>query len=90
MQEVYLASIIDSIPVQQSAIIMTPEESQRLEACIQEAAAILYRNTPKSELKPLESIEKTVREQILQHVSPKIALFLSAKSPEPRVAESEN
>lgn len=51
---------------------MTPEESQRLEACIQEAAAILYRNTPKNELTSLESIEKTVRQQILQHISPKI------------------
>lgn len=69
---------------------MNPEESQRLEACIQEAAAILYRNTPSSELKTLESIEKTVREQILQHVSPKIALFLSAKSPSPSVVESES
>ena len=69
---------------------MTPEESQRLEACIQEAATILYRNTPKNKLKTLESIEKTVREQIIQHVSPKIALFLSAKSPERSVVESEN
>ncbi len=69
---------------------MTPEESQRLQACIQEAAAILYRNTASGELKTLESIEKTVREQILQHVSPKIALFLSAKSPEPSVVESES
>ncbi len=69
---------------------MTPEESQRLEACIQEAAAISYRNTHKSELQTLESIEKTVRDQILQQVSPKIALFLSVKSPERSVAESEN
>lgn len=62
--------------------MMTPEESQRLETCIQEAAAILYRHTPKSELKSLESIEKTVRKQILEQVSPKIAVFLSAKSQE--------
>lgn len=40
--------------------MMTPEQSQRLEACVHEAAAILYDNTPKSELKTLESIEKTV------------------------------
>lgn len=53
---------------------MTPEESQRLEACIQEAAAIIYRNTPKNELTSLESIEKTVRQQMLQHVSPKIGI----------------
>ena len=69
---------------------MTPEESQRLEACIQEAAAILYRNTRKSELKTLESIEKTVREQILQHVSPKIALKVcSFCSVFPQVSKAE-
>lgn len=67
--------------------MMTPEQSQRLEACIHEAAAILYDNTPKSELKTLESIEKTVRTQILEQVSPKIAVFLSAKSPERSEAE---
>jgi hypothetical protein len=58
---------------------MTPEEQKRLQACINEIAQILYNNTPKAELTTLEAIEKTVRQQMLEHVSPKIALFLSKK-----------
>ncbi len=61
---------------------MTPEKAQRLQACIQEMAAILYEETNNSELIDLESIEKKVRQQMLEHVSPQIALFLSSKSPE--------
>jgi hypothetical protein len=34
---------------------MTPEDSQRLEACLVEAAEILYRNTQTEELKSFES-----------------------------------
>ena len=56
---------------------MTPEEQERIQACTQEIGEILYRNTPKGELKNLEGIERTVRQQMLEHVSPKVALFLS-------------
>lgn len=58
---------------------MTPEKQARLKACIQEIAAILYEETNAKELMTLESIEKTVRHQMLEHVSPQIALFLSSK-----------
>ena len=58
---------------------MTPEEAQRLQACVQEMAAILYRNTPAEELKTLEGIEKAVRQQMLEHVSPEVGVFLSSK-----------
>ena len=58
---------------------MTPEEAQRLQACVQEIAAILYPNTPASELKTLEGIEKAVRQQMLEHVSPEVGIFLSSK-----------
>jgi hypothetical protein len=58
---------------------MTPEEQKRLQACINEIAQILYNNTPKAELTTLEAIEKAVRQQMMEHVSPKIALFLSKK-----------
>ena len=54
---------------------MTPEEQERIQACTQEIGEILYRNTPKGELKNLEGIERTVRQQMLEHVSPKVALF---------------
>lgn len=58
---------------------MTPEEAQRLQACVQEIATILYKNTPTEELKTLEGIEKAVRRQMLEQVSPKVAVFLSNK-----------
>ena len=54
---------------------MTPEDSQRLEACLQEAAEILYRNTPAAEMTDFESLEKVVRTKMLEQVSPKIAFF---------------
>lgn len=58
---------------------MTPEEVQRLHAATQEIAAILYKNASPESVKTLEGIEKTVRTQMLEHVSPEIALFLSSK-----------
>lgn len=56
---------------------MTPEEKQRLQAAVREIASILYKNTSPEALETLEGIEKTVREQMLQQVSPRIAFFLS-------------
>ncbi len=58
---------------------MTPQEEQRLEACVTEIAQILYNNTPAEKITSLEEIEKTVRQQMMEHVSPRIALFLSKK-----------
>ncbi len=55
---------------------MTPEEAQRVQVCIQEIAAILYKNTDPAQVTSLEGIETTVRQQMLEHVSPNIALFL--------------
>jgi hypothetical protein len=60
---------------------MTPEEQERLRACTQEMAEILYRNSDKAGLKTLEGIEQSVRQQMLEHVSPEVALFLSTVKP---------
>lgn len=60
---------------------MTPEEVQRLQECVQEIAAILYKNTTPAQLTSLEAIETIVRQHMLEHVSPNIALFLSNKKP---------
>ena len=62
--------------------VMTPDKQERNEACIQELATLLYEEADKSQLLNLEGIEKTVRRQILEHVSPNIALFLSNKRQE--------
>jgi hypothetical protein len=65
--------------IKQRGYSMTPEKQARLKACIQELAAIRYEEVNAKELSSLESIEKTVRQQMLEHVSPQIALFLSSK-----------
>jgi len=68
---------------------MTPEDSQRLEACLLEAAEILYRNTKDEELRSFESLEKAVRTKVLEQVSPKIAFFLLSKSQVQKKGEKE-
>jgi len=61
---------------------MTTDKQEQIEACIQELAALLYEEADKSQLQDLEGIEKTVRRQILERVSPEIAIFLSNKRQE--------
>ena len=60
---------------------MTPSESEELEACLKRASEILYNNSEPESLETLADIEAKVRTQVLEHVSPKIALFLSPKRP---------
>jgi hypothetical protein len=61
---------------------MNTDKQERIEACIQELASLLYEQADKSQLQDLEGIEKTVRQQVLEHVSPNIALFLLKKRQE--------
>lgn len=68
---------------------MTPEKQKRLQACLQELSAILYEEANPGELTDLETIEKTVRQQMLEHVSPQVALFLSNRQQEPKQVSSE-
>ena len=58
---------------------MTPEDQQTLANYAREIAKILHRNTPPETITTLEGVEKTVRGQLLEHVSPEIAIFLSNK-----------
>lgn len=67
---------------------MTPEDQQALQQHAQEIAKILHRNTPPEAIAQLEGIEKTVRGQILEHVSPQIALFLSNRPQVPTEVEN--
>jgi hypothetical protein len=59
--------------------MMNEKDSRRMEACIQEVAEILYRNTSTKELINFERVEQAVRTKILEEVSPKVAFFLSNK-----------
>lgn len=54
---------------------MNQERQERLKTCLQELATLLYEEADPSKLTDLEGIEKTVRSQILELVSPEIALF---------------
>lgn len=58
---------------------MTPEQQERLEACLEEAAHILYEDTPQVELQTLEGIERAVRGHLLKQVGPQLGHFLSAQ-----------
>jgi hypothetical protein len=61
---------------------MNQEKQERIKACLQELSTLLYEEADKSKLIDLEGIEKTVRSQVLELVSPEIALFLSNKKQE--------
>ncbi len=68
----------------QGYLVMTPEDQKRLETCTAEIAEILHRNSDPIDLDSLEGIEQTVRQQMLEHVSPRVALFLStSRHPQP-------
>lgn len=58
---------------------MTPSEKLELEACLRRVSEILYNDSDSESLETLETIENIVRAKVLEHVSPKIALFLSKK-----------
>ena len=54
---------------------MNQDKEERLKACLEELATLLYEEAEKSQITDLEGIEKTVRSQILELVSPEIPLF---------------
>jgi hypothetical protein len=71
---------------------MTPDKLAEIEKYTQSIAQILYEEaklTAPEQLQSLAGIEVTVRDQILQHVSPKIGVFLSAKLQAQSKAEAE-
>lgn len=55
---------------------MNQEKQERIKACVQELATLLYEEADENQLVDLEGIEKTVRKQVLEYVSPEIAFFL--------------
>jgi hypothetical protein len=56
---------------------MTPAQKVAIQQHADAIAAILYADTDPATLNSLENIECTVREKILEHVSPQIGIFLS-------------
>jgi hypothetical protein len=58
---------------------MNQDKQERIKACLQELATLLYEEADKNQMTDLEGIEKMVRSQMLELVSPEIAFFLSHK-----------
>lgn len=61
---------------------MTPEEKKELNEHINAIGKILYKQTKPEQVKTLAKIEETVREQVLEHISPQIGVFLFNKEQE--------
>jgi len=71
---------------------MTPEKLAQIQAYALGMAALLYdeaQATVPEQLKTLSGLEATVREQLLQFVSPEIALFLFKTSVAPPQEDPE-
>jgi hypothetical protein len=64
---------------------MTPRQSEQLQAHVTEIAKLLYDDAQVKGLPMgnLLEIEMAVRSQLLQHVSPKLGIFLSTPLPGP-------
>lgn len=69
---------------------MTPEEDKELQTHVEAIAAILYQNTNPLELKTLAGIEQSVRQQVLNHISPQIGIFLSRRQHGQQQVEGES
>lgn len=61
---------------------MTPEEEKELREHVEAIGKILYRQAKPEQVETLAGIEETVREQIIEHISPQIGIFLSNKEQE--------
>lgn len=57
---------------------MTPEEKQELDQHVQAIARLLYKDADPSRMQDLGGIEKVIREQLQEYVSPQIGVFLLA------------
>lgn len=59
---------------------MTPEEKQELDQHVQAIAKLLYKDADRSRMTNLGEIEVVIREQLQEHVSPQLGVFLSRAS----------
>lgn len=59
---------------------MTPEKAKRIQQLSTEIASLLYGEVDAKGMTNLMNIEKTVRDLILEHVTPNIEIFLSKRA----------
>ena len=58
---------------------MTPEKVSAIKAHAEALASLLYEEASPEQLTTLAKIEKTVRDSVLEQVTPHIGVFLSAR-----------
>jgi hypothetical protein len=63
--------------------MMTPEQKAALQQHVDAIAKILYADCDPESLQTLADIETTVRDKMLEHVSPQVGVFLSEAKPTP-------
>lgn len=68
--------------------LMSPEEQQELNTCVQRIAQLLHQDAQAQQLPmgDLAQIEQTVRHQLQTHVAPELGLFLSTRLAHPKLA----
>ena len=69
---------------------MLSENEKRIQELSKELGECLYEQSQIKEFKGLGEIEETVRDLMLQYVSPEIGFFLSRKAQEKTQVVSEN
>jgi hypothetical protein len=60
--------------------MLPPEQVELIRQHSNEIAKILYADTDPATLDSLEAIETTVRQKMLEHVSPEVGIFLSKQT----------
>ncbi len=68
---------------------MTPDKRKKLDEYIDGIAAILYEEACETEVESLAEIEKTIRDQTLEYITPKIGFFFSKRQQEHQQEEEE-
>ncbi|MGD2182962.1 ISKra4 family transposase [Lusitaniella coriacea] len=59
---------------------MTPEETKELDNALETVAAILFKHTPPEQLQDFESLERSVRDHLLEQVSPRVGNFFKSNA----------
>ncbi len=66
---------------------MEPANQKKIEKHLQAIAKILYQEAETKELESLAGIEKTIRAQTLEYITPELGVFFSKKQQEPHREE---
>lgn len=70
---------VEDISIAQKSSVMNSENAAQLKVHLDAIAKLLYEESDPENMKTLEGIEMTVRQQIQTHVSPELGHFLSAQ-----------